>query len=708
MQFARHLWGRLSRVIFTVLGLVCLAAYFPRFQAELSKLSSPRDLQLAVGALIGTVLTLGFSLSIIPIQRAAEIYSPTIIRLFREARAIQLPFLALLLLCLASFASVLAPLVGLDPVETIPILILFVAISLDLLRQLYRAVTALLQPKEAVWRLEREAREFLLRLHRRLEQSADLAWRALPIEQQHRYTRESYIRAFYASNPVHDRTVESRAAELTEIAFKALDRTDLSLFFEAITALAELGIDSIEIRKSALTYAAVEFMVIKSNAGTLLDRIYEDLLDVNRAAIRRPAETASGQVVRVFSRIAQHMLRVHQEPPFAHSASLGIAPVLACSTAISECMAAGMDNLGYEGAAALAVVSSSAPVGSPTELHLHVLNGIFDVIKDFLAAPKKAFHVREPLSRSLTVVHSLLKKRDPSFDHVLGVFLNQLRPLIQAGITLETGQFGELIQLPFAPAFDVTVESSLPHLIRNSAASIKDDPQRSRGNAWSDFLKVCELVFRQYLNLAESPTLASSQLMFYLTQSVQMMASDCLGELARAHENQSAQASEIEGKISRLLAFFSSSAEHSRKVDISRAQEAAKCLGWIGLAALDIGSKEVVLSAARNIGSIAIAASTKSSDLSDQHVARLLMPLRLLRRLARILELPEVLDIIEHEANKAIASIARPQLTEVLNRLEPDLREYEHSGMIGLRDPNDPESLLVQIVRRRSQAAASE
>jgi hypothetical protein len=226
-------------------------------------------------------------------------------------------------LCLASFACVLAPLAGLDPVDTIPVLIVFVAISLDLLRQLYRSVTALLQPKEAVWRLEREARDFRLRQHRRLEQSADLAWRALPTEQRHRHTREGSLKAFYANNPVHDRTVESRAAELTEIALKALDRTDLSLFFEAITALAELAIDSIGIRKSALTYAPVEFMVVKSNAGTLLDRIYEDLLDVNRAAIRRPSETASGQVIRVFSRIAQHMLRVHQEPPFAHSASLG-------------------------------------------------------------------------------------------------------------------------------------------------------------------------------------------------------------------------------------------------------------------------------------------------------------------------------------------------------------------------------------------------
>ena len=95
--------------VFSILGLSCLFAYIPRFHAALAQVPNPRDLQLSVGALIGTVLTLGFSLSIIPVQRASEIYTPTIIRLFRNARAIQLPFLALLSRCFRSALRALLP-----------------------------------------------------------------------------------------------------------------------------------------------------------------------------------------------------------------------------------------------------------------------------------------------------------------------------------------------------------------------------------------------------------------------------------------------------------------------------------------------------------------------------------------------------------------------------------------------------------------------
>jgi hypothetical protein len=158
MRRVRFIARAVGPFVFSILGLSCFSVYLPRFHAALAQLPNPRDLQLAVGALIGTVLTLGFSLSIIPIQRASEMYTPTIIRLFRTARAIQLPFLALLSICLTSFASVLLPVAGIAATKTIPILIIFVAISLDLLRQLYRTVTALLQPKEAVWRLERTRR----------------------------------------------------------------------------------------------------------------------------------------------------------------------------------------------------------------------------------------------------------------------------------------------------------------------------------------------------------------------------------------------------------------------------------------------------------------------------------------------------------------------------------------------------------------------
>jgi len=59
-------------------------------------------LYLAAGALIGTIVVLAVNLSLIPIQKAAEQYAPSILRIFREDRSA-----GLLIIVLASISVLL-------------------------------------------------------------------------------------------------------------------------------------------------------------------------------------------------------------------------------------------------------------------------------------------------------------------------------------------------------------------------------------------------------------------------------------------------------------------------------------------------------------------------------------------------------------------------------------------------------------------------
>jgi hypothetical protein len=466
---------------FSVASLLALLAYRRPFQDAVLRLSDPRDLQLAVGALIGTVLTLGYSLSIIPVQRAAEVYTPSIVRLFRGSRSIRFLSGALLSLCLLSFASVLSPVVGINSVETIPILIVFLGVALDLLRQLFRSVTRLLEPKEAVWRLERETRRALERLHRGFERMADLSWRALPRKKQAEFSKEQYLKKFYLHSPGHDNVLESCATDLTEIAQKAVERADLSsLAFEAISAQRQLGIDSIEIRKTALLYTPVDIMVVKTNAEGQLDRIYENLLAVNRGAIRRGSQSVSRWVIRALGAMAQHMSTVRQEPAYKHFGSIATGPIVYCKMAIRDAMAAEDDDAGYEGADTLSSVSRNSPAGTSLNVHLQTVDGIFQIVRAFLTSPGKGVHVNEPLKRGLEILHILCERKDPALIPALRSFLEELQSLLPVVAVIETGQFAELLHLPLAPAYDNSVASSLPWLIQRSAAFVEKEASSPR------------------------------------------------------------------------------------------------------------------------------------------------------------------------------------------------------------------------------------
>ena len=92
------------------------------------------------------------------------------------------------------------------------------------------------------------------------------------------------MKLLYLKTSSHDNAVDSGSANLTEVGQKAIERGDFTLTVETVNALQQLAIDSIEIRKSALTYMTVDIMVVKSNAETQLERIYENLLAINRSA----------------------------------------------------------------------------------------------------------------------------------------------------------------------------------------------------------------------------------------------------------------------------------------------------------------------------------------------------------------------------------------------------------------------------------------
>jgi hypothetical protein len=79
----------------------------PSAEVALTNFTHAREFSIAAAGFIGTVLVLAFTLSIIPVQRAAESMPVSVVRLFARDPINALLFLALALLCLLSFCLAL-------------------------------------------------------------------------------------------------------------------------------------------------------------------------------------------------------------------------------------------------------------------------------------------------------------------------------------------------------------------------------------------------------------------------------------------------------------------------------------------------------------------------------------------------------------------------------------------------------------------------
>lgn len=242
-----------------------------------------------------------------------------------------------------------------------------------------------------------------------------------------------------------------------------------------------------------------------------------------------------------------------------------------------------------------------------------------------------------------------------------------------------------------------------PPLAR-STALIKEDGERPWVNPWHAFLELGDTISRHFRHLSENAGLASSQLMFYLIQSLRKIASIYLCEILRAREKNPSHAEEIERQLARFLAFFWSSANMAKSMSRQSTENSTECLGWIGLAFLNEGLPETTMSAARNIGFVTTAAATKIENIGVHELASMLMPLRLMLVLATEIGSTEMAKRIQDAEQKALAKVSQyPELKTIL-----DGQQHEKLDELAGNDQelilDDAEALLLQILKQRARS----
>ncbi len=198
-------------------------------------------------------------------------------------------------------------------------------------------------------------------------------------------------------------------------------------------------------------------------------------------------------------------------------------------------------------------------------------------------------------------------------------------------------------------------------------------------------------------------------MMFYLIQSLQMIASVYLNEIRRARQEHPEHSDEIEHQLGWYLAFFSYAAHSAAVMNFTWIENATKCLGWIGLASIDEDFFDTTRSVAGKITSIAKATVEKIPKTGSHQLARLLFPLRLMAELATQIGATCLVEEIRTIEEKILSELARyGDLKTMLDRQEQHWHEEVLRNTRGwLLDPNDPEALLLKILQRRAREPAN-
>ena len=152
--FIRKLTGLLSTFllsIFTVFLILLMA--FSEINFAINKFNNQDQVALliAIGAAIATILAIAFSLSIIPIQKASEAWTPAILEIYKKDRKTHISIIIVcLMIVITFFLAILEP-NKVWPINFGFIAVFFFAVTLDILRYYYKHICSLLDPIEVIY-----------------------------------------------------------------------------------------------------------------------------------------------------------------------------------------------------------------------------------------------------------------------------------------------------------------------------------------------------------------------------------------------------------------------------------------------------------------------------------------------------------------------------------------------------------------------------
>ena len=690
----------------TIIGLLATSFLFtPYSQNIATNFDNLNTVFIAIGGIIGTMFALALSLSIIPIQRAAEIFTPSIIRLYKNDRVTLLIFVLLTLFCITSFILSIDGILPLGTEKLFPFGILFIACSLDLLRWHHRHVSELLTPNFAINRLLKISIKYIAQFQCQISRLGRIQYKLLPEDQKEEKGCELIEAALYGIHSYHVDFLKNWADEVSEIAHKAVSRGETNTATSGINALAIIAQTYLVTRKDNLILmpSQVAFMAIESDVDSMMNPIYEHLQDINQQSVTLQNESVGILIIKALERIASFSTNLKARAFRDNSAPLTFMPIYYLKECIKFAQQKNMIDMPLQASKSLLIISVSAPKNMDmSDVHIPIIDSWFEIVQGYYIYGKGRL-VNTVLTDMMRMLRHLLKQEHFQYRYILKEILSKLEGVVRFALASELFKGDMPTGLSLAP-YDTTNQASFAYLVQEAASLIKREDGKEWVNPYRDFMKINESLYRHFRNLAENIDFGGSFLLWHITQTIKEIVRVYLKLIYEPITDNPIHINELARKVPWYLAFFWVTFSKTKKFNFKHAEEACDVMAWVGLAFYERGyKKEVSEICVKNIVSIIEAYSQPNNFGNSYDMADLYMFIWKFRILADSKSDKYFVREIDGYFTKKLDTLSEEKWKDLLNKIElrkeqlqERLDEYEPYEMGRVKD--DAESLLKRFI----------
>lgn len=596
------IFRNLSKAAITLIG-VFLSVLFYLLNPELKDIIAKSDLFYVSAGLIGTILALTFSLSALPIQKAAEKFGGTITFIYRRDKSFKLIFITLATLCLLSiFLGVLVTKINNEHhLWLILFEVLILSTALDLIRVYNERSNSFLSPREGILRLSKLAQKQFSRHNSRIKQYSKIYKASLPNESL-KHLDDGDVEKFIYQNNKNAHALKYYSFELFEMANRAVISKQTYVATQALSEITNLSTCYLSVYKDGFVIKPASLMVATSDANDAISPIMEGLQDLIQLSIRENDELTCKHTIQAIGVICSSILIIESQIKGHYDRSINWLSLGYLENAVADSIKNGLIDAGMEGIRVFNRLIETSPKAIDQISFLNqAIRAQGNFCKEYIKTNNFAIseYAINGLMRILKFSLDIkLPQRSLLWDYVI----RELKIVIPAAIIFSLNN-RSIENSPMDSAHSVVKELSIPHLLNEEMSSCEVDESRPHCSPYSTFLDLSDKV-RQYLrHISDEYDLGQNRFLLQLIQLVDNISDIFLFALANPLREDRIDERELVNKLIWHLLFLSNAFSKKKIVPHYYADMAAKIAAKNGLSAykadiweLDSKCRQIIIS----------------------------------------------------------------------------------------------------------------
>ena len=546
----------------------------------------------ALGATYGTILALVLTLSIIPIERAGEAWSASIVRLYRHDRGTYITFVWLGVCCVASFLLAVRGLASLRVSVVVAACFVVLGISLDMLRWYHGHVCRLLDPEHAIAVGLKKGKNVIDRLNRVIGRNARVRSGSPFAKEKPGTPDKLMISNLYLYLPNYPAPIVGPIDDLAEIARKAIARGERPLARAAIGSIAELTNHYLSSRRENLTiYPGTDARTFdgRSDVDVVTRETYDRLREISRAAVNASDEATAIHVSTAFRSMAVHTANLAAAAFSPDTAPLSEAPLRHAFDCVKFAQSKGLDDVGLRSAWILWDVVLNVPRNiAPQHVWVPIIDGLHDIVVAFYSALN--LKAAATVTRyQLLIVGTAGFGSEAHFLEVLEEILGRIELQVPLAIENEQAAGGPSGVVPLGQVYSPADPGSLGWDFRRAIAQLYvAEDQVSYQAEYRRVLRMQEILSSHLCRVAEHNEFGGSLLVREIDGMIKQIGVaivDLVDEPAPLDEGGEG---ELISRFIEFLTFYTLAFGEKKRIDGGRLEQCCDSLTLIGLRFLAI------------------------------------------------------------------------------------------------------------------------